>query len=53
MTRHVLRLVLLSTVLLFPVACGKKGPPVLSPGEHDDFPRHYPSSTDPQRGVFN
>jgi predicted small lipoprotein YifL len=51
-----LALVLLTTL----AACGKNGEPVL-PGnttgrpdqDTDNFKRHYPTSTDPQKGVFN
>jgi predicted small lipoprotein YifL len=35
------------------VACGKKGDPTLPEGKKDDFPRTYPTSSDPQTGVFS
>jgi len=35
------------------VACGKKGDPVLPEGKKDDYPRTYPTSSDPQTGVFS
>jgi predicted small lipoprotein YifL len=35
------------------VACGKKGDPTLPKGQKDDFPRSYPTNTDPQSGVFS
>lgn len=34
-------------------ACGKDGDPVLPPGKTDDFKKKYPTTTDPQTGVFN
>ena len=34
-------------------ACGRKNPPVLPEGQTDQFPRQYPTSTEPQQGVFN
>lgn len=34
-------------------ACGKNGEPILPNGKQDDFPKQYPSRTDPQSGVFN
>lgn len=33
-------------------ACGRKGDPILPPGQSDTFKRQYPTTTDPQRGVF-
>ncbi len=45
-------LLLLITLALAPAACGRKGAPVLPPGETDQFPHKYPKSTDPQTGVF-
>ena len=44
---------LLGTLALAPAACGRKGAPVLPPGETDQFPSKYPKSTDPQTGVFS
>ena len=44
---------LLGAVALMPVACGRKGEPVLPPGQTDQFPSKYPKSTDPQTGVFS
>ena len=44
---------LLGTLALAPAACGRKGAPVLPPGEADQFPSKYPKSTDPQTGVFS
>jgi predicted small lipoprotein YifL len=35
------------------VACGKKGDPTLPKGQTDDYPRSYPSNSDPQTGVFS
>jgi predicted small lipoprotein YifL len=35
------------------VACGKKGDPTLPQGKKDDYPRTYPTSSDPQTGVFS
>jgi predicted small lipoprotein YifL len=35
------------------VACGKKGDPTLPEGKKDDYPRTYPTSSDPQTGVFS
>jgi predicted small lipoprotein YifL len=46
-------LLLLSTLALAPAACGRKGQPVLPPGQTDQFPSKYPKSTDPQTGVFS
>jgi predicted small lipoprotein YifL len=46
-------LVLLALAALAPAACGKKGSPVLPPGQTDTFPNQYPKSTDPQQGIFN
>jgi predicted small lipoprotein YifL len=46
-------LVMLATLALAPAACGRKGSPVLPPGQTDQFPSKYPKSTDPQTGVFN
>lgn len=43
----------LALLALVPAACGKKGSPVLPPGQTDEFPEQYPKSTDPQQGVFN
>jgi predicted small lipoprotein YifL len=34
-------------------ACGKKGDPILPKGQKDDYPRSYPTNTDPQSGVFS
>ena len=34
-------------------ACGRKNQPVLPEGQTDQFPRQYPTSTEPQQGVFN
>ena len=44
---------LLGVLALAPAACGRKGSPVLPPGETDQFPSKYPKSTDPQTGVFS
>jgi len=33
--------------------CGKKNDPVLPNGQTDHFPGQYPSSAEPQQGVFN
>ena len=44
---------LLGALALAPAACGRKGEPVLPPGQTDQFPSKYPKSTDPQTGVFN
>jgi predicted small lipoprotein YifL len=44
---------MLATLALAPAACGRKGDPVLPPGQTDQFPSKYPKSTDPQTGVFN
>jgi len=44
---------LLGTLALAPAACGRKGAPVLPPGETDQFPHKYPKSADPQTGVFS
>ena len=46
-------LLLLATLAFAPAACGRKGAPVLPPGQTDQFPSKYPRSTDPQTGVFN
>ena len=46
-------LLLLATLALAPAACGRKGEPVLPPGQTDQFPSKYPKSTDPQTGVFS
>ena len=46
-------LLLLGTLALAPAACGRKGEPVLPPGQTDQFPSKYPKSTDPQTGVFS
>jgi predicted small lipoprotein YifL len=46
-------LALLALAALAPAACGKKGQPVLPPGQTDTFPNQYPKSTDPQQGIFN
>jgi predicted small lipoprotein YifL len=46
-------LTLLAAIALAPAACGRKGEPVLPPGQTDQFPSKYPKSTDPQTGVFN
>jgi predicted small lipoprotein YifL len=35
------------------VACGKKGDPTLPKGQKDDYPRSYPTNSDPQTGVFS
>ena len=51
-TRGIL-LLLLATLALAPAACGRKGEPVLPPGQTDQFPSKYPKSTDPQTGVFS
>lgn len=56
MKRSLTRLMLvllLGTIALAPAACGRKGTPVLPPGETDEFPSKYPKSTDPQTGVFS
>jgi predicted small lipoprotein YifL len=46
--------VLLVTILAGAVTgCGKKGDPVLPPGQKDDYPASYPQSTAPQTGVFS
>ena len=44
---------LLGAIALAPAACGRKGAPVLPPGQTDEFPHKYPQSTEPQTGVFN
>jgi predicted small lipoprotein YifL len=44
---------LLGALALAPAACGRKGEPVLPPGQTDQFPSKYPKSTDPQTGVFS
>jgi predicted small lipoprotein YifL len=36
-----------------PVACGKKGDPVLPNGAKDQYPQSYPGSSDEQTGVFS
>lgn len=46
-------LALLALAALVPAACGRKGDPVLPPGQTDQFPERYPKSTDPQQGIFN
>jgi predicted small lipoprotein YifL len=46
-------LLLLAAIALVPAACGRKGAPVLPPGQTDQFPSKYPKTTDPQTGVFN
>jgi predicted small lipoprotein YifL len=46
-------ILLLGIVALAPAACGRKGEPVLPPGQTDEFPSKYPKSTDPQSGVFS
>jgi predicted small lipoprotein YifL len=46
-------LLMLATLALAPAACGRKGEPVLPPGQTDQFPSKYPKSTDPQTGVFS
>jgi predicted small lipoprotein YifL len=46
-------LLLLGTLALAPAACGRKGEPVLPPGQTDQFPSKYSKSTDPQTGVFS
>jgi predicted small lipoprotein YifL len=51
-TRLMLAL-LLGAIALTPAACGRKGAPVLPPGQTDQFPSKYPKSTDPQTGVFS
>jgi predicted small lipoprotein YifL len=48
-----LLLLLLGTIALAPAACGRKGAPVLPPGQSDQFEHQYPRSTEPQQGVFN
>ena len=55
MTRRitqVMLVLLLGALALAPAACGRKGAPVLPPGETDQFQHKYPRSTDPQTGVF-
>jgi predicted small lipoprotein YifL len=52
-TGRVILLLLLSALALAPAACGRKGEPVLPPGQSDNYPHRYPQSTDPQQGVFN
>ena len=44
---------LLALAALPPAACGKKGSPKLPDGQTDNFPQQYPSSTEPQQGIFN
>ncbi|MEZ5832740.1 MAG: hypothetical protein R3D05_16315 [Dongiaceae bacterium] len=44
---------LLGGLALSTAACGKKGAPVLPPGETDQFPQKYPKNADPQTGVFS
>ena len=44
---------LIAALALLPAACGRKGSPVLPPGQTDTFPNQYPKTTDPQTGVFN
>jgi predicted small lipoprotein YifL len=44
---------LIGALALSPGACGRKGEPVLPPGQTDQFPSKYPKSTDPQTGVFS
>ncbi len=34
-------------------ACGRKNPPTLPEGQTDTYPQQYPTSTEPQQGVFN
>ncbi len=51
-TRVMLAL-LLAVLALAPAACGRKGAPVLPPGQSDQFPSKYPKTTDPQTGVFS
>lgn len=34
-------------------ACGRKNSPVLPDGQTDEFERQYPTSTNPQQGVFD
>lgn len=46
-------LALAAMVALAPAGCGKKGPPVLPPGQTDEFPQQYPKTTEPQQGIFN
>jgi len=40
-------------LILALTACGRKNQPVLPEGQTDQFPRQYPTSTEPQQGVFN
>ena len=44
---------LIAALALAPAGCGRKGAPVLPPGQTDTFPNQYPKTTDPQTGVFN
>ena len=46
-------LALMLTVATALVACGKKGDPTLPKGQKDDYPRTYPTNSDPQTGVFS
>jgi len=52
-SRRFLWLMLIAVLALAPAACGRKGSPVLPPGETDQFPSKYPKTTDPQTGVFS
>ena len=44
---------LIAALALAQAGCGRKGDPVLPPGQTDTFPNQYPKTTDPQTGVFN
>jgi len=44
--RPILALTLLLAALGAVSACGKKGPPELPEGQHDQFPRQYPNPED-------
>ena len=44
---------LIAALALTSAGCGRKGDPVLPPGQTDTFPNQYPKTTDPQTGVFN
>jgi len=39
--------------LMVLAGCGKDGDPILPDKKQDNFPRQYPSNTNPQSGVFN
>lgn len=52
-SRNLASVTLAILVALSVAGCGRKNPPVLPDEQEDGYPHQYPSSTEPQEGIFD